>query len=549
MKEFETLPELTDDQMKEINDCFTAYIFYEKIKVKEIGIAGETEIHEEYDCTCTACNTSYTHHFENFPKHNADVICPKCGTKATLKHKSYGKKCLHEEQRVILFCPEGENKVWMRAFYAFKSYNGDPYGNRMLNSLYNKSDENLTPDVELSETARYLLEPGSARFFKYQWSFYSSSYRCWNELANPQEPFTSYMGGGGDYWILSKSLLENTFMKYLDLDAYHKEARAFLGSNSLYYHRINPYTTRFIAAFAKYPIIESLIKAGYGEFVGELTINRAPHKRYCDWNAKGISDFFRGLSKTEVRTLHEEDYQVIFLLCYSEYKKLVKKPDIEVFRKDLKLFQYDDYKTLCQLVKKYKLNYTKAVNYLKKQNRKKPQDELQFWKDYLDFAKRLGYDLKNEVVLYPKQLHKAHDIATDLVNAMVREEQAKQMKELTAKLVKRYNFEYGDYMIVVPQSMQEIIDEGKKLSHCVGGYAERHASGKLAILFIRCKAAADTSFVTMEVHGKKIVQYHGFRNDVGKPLPNSVKEFVSEFTAYINDPTAYKKMKKAELSA
>ena len=120
------------------------------------------------------------------------------------------------------------------------------------------------------------------------------------------------------------------------------------------------------------------------------------------------------------------------------------------------------------------------------------------------------------------------------------------MKEITSKLRSRYTFEYGDLSIVIPETMQEIIDEGKALKHCVGGYAERHAAGKLAILFIRHKSTPDTPFVTMEVHGIHVQQVHGYRNDIGKPLPSSVKEFVEEFKKYIINPEAYRKRKSKE---
>ncbi len=536
---FETLPELTDEQMKEINSCFTPYTFYEKVKVKQIGIAGEPETHEEYDCTCTACNTSYRHYFEGSPKHNDIVICPKCGRNTTLKHKSYGKKSLTETQRVLLFCPENKYRVWLRAFYVYKAYNGDACGNKMLNRLYTKSDEKLTPKPELSETKRYLLEPGSVRTFGYQWSYYG-----WSELDNPIEPFTSCMGNGRDYCILCKASIKNTFLRYLDIDAYQKAAELFTHQYTFNYGIINPYTTRFIAAFVKYPIIESLIKAGYGEFVAELIINRAPHKRLLNWKAKRINEFFKGLSKPEIRVLHEANYQLTLLLSYSEYKKAVKKPDFYIYSIDFKDFGSCDYITLCTLINKYKLNYTKAVNYLRKQNKGSLQAKLQYWKDYLDFAKRLNYDLKNESVIYPKKLHEAHDTASGLVTGIAGKEQAEAMKALTDRLAKRYGFEYDEYRIVVPQSMQEIINEGKVLGHCVGGYAQRHADSKLTILFIRKKSEPDTPFVTMEVHGKKIIQYHGYKNDRINPLPESVKKFVAEFTAYINNPGAYKKEHK-----
>lgn len=542
-KLFKRIPELTEEQFREINSYFTAYIFYKRNKVRRPIFDGTFETETIYECTCTACNSSFAHNFENEPKHNDAVTCPRCGTKATLKHINRGKKNLREVQRVILFCPENENAVWMRAFYASKNYNGDPEGNKMLNSLYTKADEALTPEVELSETARYFLTPGEARCFKFDYSYYGT--HRWYEV-NPREPFNSYMNNGADYYILGKELLTGTFMKYLDINTYHKAAQGHLGRYSLYYYRNNLYTTRFICDFAKYPIIESLLKAGFGELVAEKIMGRAPHKRTLDWNATKLTDFFKTFNKSEIKVLKNEDYQVRFLKTYAVYKTVVSTINLDVFHSDVKLFGYDELIELCRLVKKYSLNFTKAKNYLKRQNPKKPQLKIGIYKDYLDFAKRLEYDLTNDVVLYPKKLGDAHNTAAATVSALVREEQAQKMRDLTNRLTEKYSFEYGGLQIVVPQSMQEIIDEGKALSHCVGGYAERHANGTLAILFIRKKSALSTPYVTMEVQGKRIMQYHGYQNDRGKPLSQQVKSFVKEFEMYIQNPSAYMKMKNKE---
>ncbi|MBQ8297669.1 MAG: hypothetical protein IJX77_07805, partial [Ruminococcus sp.] len=151
-EEFKGLPELTPEQLQEINDCFVTYIFYKKERRRLLNVAGVPYTGKVYRCTCTGCNQTYIHSFEGSPKHNDAVECPNCGRRAVMKHISYGKKNLWEQERVVIVCPENENRVWMRAYYATKSYNGDPNGNRMLNSLYNKEDEVLTPDVSLSET-------------------------------------------------------------------------------------------------------------------------------------------------------------------------------------------------------------------------------------------------------------------------------------------------------------------------------------------------------------------------------------------------------------
>lgn len=541
--EFKTLPELTAQQLQQINSCFTAYIFYKKERAQFFDGAGVPYYRDVYRCTCTACNSEYTHCFENSPKHGDKEECPYCGSEVIMKHVSYGKKNLREEQRLVVICPENGNKVWMRAYYASKTYNGDPHGNKMLNSMYVKADENLTPEVELSETTRYLLEPGSARCFHFSWGW-NGSYE-WYEC-NSREPFTSQMSSNWDYFIMDIDVLKETFLRYLDVNTWLRVVNYNFNLRPHTYWYATSKMMKYICDFAKFPIIESLIKSGFGELVAARVLNRQENRRYLNWYAGGITDFFKTLKRPEIRILKDEKYQVLFLRTYSEMKKVYSKTNADICRTDLKHYGTDKLAMLLGIVKKYKLSYTKAKHYLRKQNLENETAGIQLWKDYLDMAKRLSYDIKNEVVLYPKSLQKAHDEASITINALIREKQAEEMRELTKKLRKRYCFSWCGLEIVAPKSMQEIIDEGKALEHCVGGYAERHAAGKLAILFIRKQSALDTPYVTMEIRGKEIKQVHGYKNDSKEPLPQHVKDFVKEFKSYINNPVAYNQKHEKE---
>ena len=56
---------------------------------------------------------------------------------------------------------------------------------------------------------------------------------------------------------------------------------------------------------------------------------------------------------------------------------------------------------------------------------------------------------------------------------------------------------------------QELADEGINLSHCVGDYISRVASGDCHILFLRRKHAPDQSLVTLQLSGQSICQAQG----------------------------------------
>lgn len=535
-EQFEGMPELTNGQLQEINKHFTPYIFYEKYKSKRFDAAGVPYAVNMYDCVCTSCNTSYTHEFDRSPRHNSLEHCPNCGEYAQLKHKSYGKKNLWEEQRILVVCPESENRVWLRAFYAYKTYNGDPYGNKTLNSLYLKTDEQLTPTPALSETMRYLLEPGKAQCWHYVYSYYKP--HEW-EKVNVREPFMSYMGNGASYSVLSLDRLEATFLKYLDLDKWFDAASAFYEFHPWRVCPASPCYARYICNFAKYPIIESLMKCDCESIVVKMVMHKQPNKRYFDWDAVKLTDFFKTLSRKEIKSLH---CTVSTVKAYTSFKKAYPKATPELFDCDRQKYG-DKMPMLTQSAAKHRLSYSKAKAYLEKQKTKLGLS-VQLWHDYLDMAKRLGYDMKNPVIQFPKELQRKHDEAAVNVAALVKEEECRNMATLTLKLQQKYAFTMNGLTIVVPQTMQDIVTEGKVLSHCVGGYAERHANGKLAILFIRKEDAPDMPYVTMEVQGTRVVQVHGYKNDRMAPLAKNVLDFVKEFKLYIQDPVAYMREKE-----
>ena len=79
--------------------------------------------------------------------------------------------------------------------------------------------------------------------------------------------------------------------------------------------------------------------------------------------------------------------------------------------------------------------------------------------------------------------------------------------------------------------MDEIVDEGRKLHHCVAGYAVRHAEGILHILFIRRVSDPDTPLYTMELSTSgKVEQVRGLRNC--DPTAEA-KAFVEQYKRYI----------------
>ena len=144
----------------------------------------------------------------------------------------------------------------------------------------------------------------------------------------------------------------------------------------------------------------------------------------------------------------------------------------------------------------------------------------------------------------PHHFMDTHTRLTEIINLQIweqsKERRRKQeaiyqekLKQFEKNMVERISLEYQSENLIIrlPRSIGEITREGAVLHHCVGGYAERHAEGKLHILFIRQAENPNVPFYTMEVAvDGKIKQVRGLRNC--DPTPE-VAEFVEKYKIYL----------------
>jgi hypothetical protein len=78
-----------------------------------------------------------------------------------------------------------------------------------------------------------------------------------------------------------------------------------------------------------------------------------------------------------------------------------------------------------------------------------------------------------------------------------------------AKHSKAWEFEYGDYKVVIPTCGQDIVDEGVNMHHCVGGYVRDVVEGLTYICFVRHKDTPNECYLTCQVRRNgEIGQYY-----------------------------------------
>ncbi|MGC4668053.1 PcfJ domain-containing protein [Enterococcus hirae] len=135
------------------------------------------------------------------------------------------------------------------------------------------------------------------------------------------------------------------------------------------------------------------------------------------------------------------------------------------------------------------------------------------------------------LVVMPRNLEVKHDEAVNVFNQLKIELEEKAYRERLEK-IKKLEQEIDEYMFLVPKKLEEIVEEGKNLNHCVGSYVEKHKTGETTIIFMRKKESQDQSLYTIEYKNKHIVQIQGYKNK--EVIPEKVREVANKWVKKIS---------------
>lgn len=503
----------TEAVTKQVNRLFEPYVFFENHK----------------KCKELWCSSCLRHWFMPMPPrtvttveyelmyngHNEYVTCPYCGARAKYKNaKKLGQKKNLLEYHPVVLLDERDGDLFARAYWTRKTY----------------SRLDAAPEFYLVEA--YHFTPGRATIY-YDFD-YTPKQRSISGNYDPvhrviTEPFTE----GSWYWfryipyvVLGIDAIGRSSFKYCGYEEFEKGIDVKWGLENC---RTRCDMMKFFAAASIYPRqIEMLIKTNLGELVYDLVCGRKKNKDIYDWSKSNYLDAF-GLTKPEMRAWRESGAN---MKCISWYKKLRRAGVPESFDALNYLSQALPYTVdandFIRICCRMKLKPTKLFGYLCVGKLTVDDGEFQIYKDYVDMAQNLGWDLTDETVKFPRDLHKKHDEASEEINEKILRADLDKVNSELVKRMRKYNFEFGEYFIRCAVSANEIVREGKNLKHCVGGYAQRHMSGTLTILFLRRMDDPHQSLYTIEMQGNRLIQIHGYANDVGKAQPRDTMAWILE---------------------
>lgn len=357
----------------------------------------------------------------------------------------------------------------------------------------------------LAEVQRYVFaKDGSVRYG-------ADEYGRWSVRKDVREPVfyqQPYGYANNSYKVLNISAIEKSCVKYCR----YEDAPNLL--------------IEYLHLYCKHPNVEYLLKSGYKHLIVARCTgwwgqnNRIECSRHINWKSNNLLKML-GLNRDEFKLLagHEKYYE-----AYVEWREVFPKIKPEGLLTIAEQFKHEQgsMQIFCMDTG---LKPDRIARYLKAH--KIPNWE---YNDYLSQCRKLKYDLHDTAISMPRRFKDMHTRLSEIVEYNATR---KMQQYLTERIESRklLEFTFGSLFIRQPADVMEIISEGKELHHCVGGYAERHANGKLHIMFIRTAEKPDVPYYTMEISTEgKIVQVRGLRNCKTTP---EVQAFIEEYKQHL----------------
>lgn len=510
INEFKRITPITQREEEQIEAMFRTYLIV------------EVQDHRTKNFYCTSCRDSsdfikprgtpeldydpYNDFTEYYNlKHGEQTHCPFCGKSAEIVYAGKMGSCcekMWQQVQVVVFHAEKDGWLSAQAVHAVKNYRGKEWDTQ----------------VDFFNRAQYLFRPGCVLQRVYEIRCTGMRWkRIWDETKTVYEPFRP----GMNYWtdhdvrdydeIGLVECLRKTDMMYSAADMFVSDRESDFG------------LMRYLGEYCHRPQLEMLTKLELDDIIRELIYCHRSNVRILNWKAKNLPAFLR-LDKWHTNIFLKGNRMIESLEILQDMKGEKYNQETAEYLSSLRVEHVKDLRAVAG-----DHDITKVVKYLQKS----PEGHAahQLWIDYIRIAKDLGYDLTEETVFFPKNLKERHDIAAQTVKMKENEIMAKKFQRRTKALKAEYEFADSNFIILIPETMYDIIAEGKALHHCVGSYANRHASGETTILFLRKRETPTQPYGTIEIRGKRLIQ---LRSDHNNNVPKEEsRDFIDKWLQWI----------------
>ena len=454
---------------------------------------------------------------------NQTYICPKCNAKTRTRRMDYKHKnprpVQYKEREVILFQRVEGGYVerhfisWMKLAVAKEKYGCE-------------------------ESARIFLRNGKERTFYAKYSYLTREV-FWDD-AN-----FGYFDPGGMIRIengpiypytFRKSLTKGTKYQYSALEQLRKEP----GFSPIEY----------LQRYEKYPVLEQMVKAGLRKLALQMDLSKLNLKAKKPWELFGLTkDAFHRLR--QINGGKEE----ILWFQYMEQQHLTLPNAV-----------------ICGMAKEgiapanisgVPLSPTVIYNYLKRQatgckGRRRMRELLGTWEDYLSMASYLKMPMDQDMVLRPRDLLLAH---REVLSQCGGREKGLRVVEIAnkfprvetvlASIKEKYEYVGKTFSIVVPEKIEQIIEEGQALKHCLDRsdrYFERIAKQESYIVFLRRTKAMEQPYYTLEIEPDGTTRQKRTVGDNQNNDYHRAEKFLKKWQAAIRPRLSQEDFERQEIS-
>ena len=468
-----------DEDMKQVRDV-------PKDWEQWVAKTGIQEHYLFYQYKKGGAKTGFCSHCRKFvpiedPKYNKRTTCSHCGY--PVMYKSIGKfGCIYTEWYNVYLLQRCKDGVILRQFNALAKYRSESY---------------QEPEILAHEVQRIIYDRNSKDRKYYRGMFKQREYR-W--IAGEMET-------GFYFYMAEKGKVYPRTLPDLDKRELSRTGLCQMIHNC---NQINP--RYYMAGLKQFPVLEKIVKAG----LYKLAVDIYERGKEPECKAeKGPLKKILGLDQQRLKRLRNLNGGIEIL----EWLQAEKRKDTVLSDEIIAWFIQNNCKPNDFIFIEDRMSYQQIKNYLLRQKKTESDSIKQIvttWEDYLSMAARLKMDTYDAIVYRTSKLYQRHKEVIEQIElknlsltAGELEKEYKNISQILPKLQEKYSYQNDEYMIIAPNSVLEILDEGRKLHHCIDKkreYFERIDTQETYVLFLRKASEPEQAYYTLEIEPGGVIR-------------------------------------------
>lgn len=490
----------------------------EKIKVS-YALCEKSEEKKEVRCTCTCCGASWIR--EKFYKSGLEIECPECGETIRTKRLKGTNNVFGTSMGAYTVSPARDGGSWILMQY-------DVLGTFRGGKWDFEASPRMFADIPKGhDWGRLYYKDGGWNDKKPPWGMFFSNGLLYKDF------------GGAD-----ELMPEDTARKL------HAVAAAELQCN----------VDRVI--ILDMPEIEYLIKGRFYRLAKESLDGYYENTKK---GAKTLEEYLKldGQRTNRLRQMNGGRCELSWLQWERKTGKKIADADIGYFaRKGVYSSGKTRYGSGWAEIFKRLGSPIKAKNYVERQAKESGMSAAEIVSDYDDYirmAKQQKLNLDSEIFYKPKNLASAHAECVAFGQKKAAASRAKEIRgkfpkveKILGEIKEKYEYKSGEYQIMVPSCIEDIISEGRSLGHCIDTsdrYFDRIEKRETYLVFLRHSSAPMAPYYTFEIEpGGTIRQQRTTGNRQNKTQVKAYRSFVMEWQNEVQKRITEEDRKLAERS-